>query len=97
MESRRWKPSLRLPGPAVSHYGKLRLVECVRGAQQIVDDVRLVRDLLVGHHAEDSHLRGAAVVELDRLQVEAIGEVNKCQTRLFLRVGTDDAPEQVLW
>ena len=35
-------------------------------AEDFVDDVRGVVDLLVHHEAKDSHLRGAAVVELDR-------------------------------
>ncbi|CAN0053431.1 unnamed protein product, partial [Ectocarpus fasciculatus] len=42
------------------------LVEGVARAEEVVDDVRLVVELLVHHEAEDAHLGGAAVVELDR-------------------------------
>ena len=41
-------------------------VELVRHAGEVVDDVGLVGQLLVHHHGEDAHLRGAPVVELDR-------------------------------
>ena len=42
------------------------LVEGVRRAEEVVDDVGLVGELFVHHHGKDAHLRGAAVVELDR-------------------------------
>ena len=42
------------------------LVEWHRVAQQGVDDVRVVVELLVYHQGEDTHLGSAAVVQLDR-------------------------------
>ena len=44
----------------------VNLVEGVRGADEVVDDVGLVGELLVHHHSQDAHLCGASVVELDR-------------------------------
>lgn len=43
-----------------------RLVEWHRVAQQGVDDVRVVVELLVHHQSEDTHLGSTAVVQLDR-------------------------------
>ena len=40
-------------------------VELNREAEEVVDDVRVVVKALVDHEAEDAHLGGAAVVELD--------------------------------
>jgi len=40
-------------------------VELDGEAQEGVEDVRVVVDLLVHHQAEDTHLGGAAVVQLD--------------------------------
>ena len=42
-----------------------RLVERDRGAEQGVDDVRVVVELLVDHEAKDAHLGGATIVQLD--------------------------------
>ena len=42
-----------------------RLVEGDGGAQQGVDDVGVVVELLVHHEGKDAHLGGTAVVELD--------------------------------
>mmetsp|Transcript_18314 Transcript_18314/g.31244 ORF Transcript_18314/g.31244 Transcript_18314/m.31244 type:complete len:227 (+) Transcript_18314:299-979(+) len=41
------------------------LVESHRGAEEVVDDVRVAVKLVVHHEGEDAHLCGAAVVELD--------------------------------
>jgi len=41
------------------------LVECHGGSEERVEHVRIVVELLVDHEGKDTHLGGAAVVELD--------------------------------
>jgi hypothetical protein len=58
-------------------WGANTLVEGNGGAEQGVDDVGVVVQLLVDHQGKDAHLGGAAVVELDGLllvKVEAGGD-----------------------
>ncbi|CAM9091393.1 unnamed protein product, partial [Ectocarpus sp. 6 AP-2014] len=61
------------------------LVEGVRRADEVVDDVGLVVELLVHHEGEDAHLCRAAVVELDRA-LRRLG---------LLRHGVPRGPERV--
>mmetsp|Transcript_25332 Transcript_25332/g.56099 ORF Transcript_25332/g.56099 Transcript_25332/m.56099 type:complete len:231 (-) Transcript_25332:40-732(-) len=61
-----WRPRLCIAFTEVPGGAPCRLlVESDGVAEQGVDDVGVVVQLLVDHQGEDAHLRGAAVVELD--------------------------------